>query len=195
MSCRSGSPMRRALKARRLLLMAHPRAQPAEVLVELDQWVRGGGQLLLLADPRLDWHSERPLGDRLRPPPAFADTGLLGHWGLRLERAAPPTGPPRSAMAGYRFSHPRRVVWKPGQLRNRGAGVCRALPDRPGRGDGHRRRRFPERRRRGSARRADRAQPRPADRRTGPAGNPLGGASHAPLANKLIHRVANQEQA
>jgi hypothetical protein len=33
----------------------------------------------------LDWPSTRPLGDRLRPPPAFADTGLLAHWGLSLE--------------------------------------------------------------------------------------------------------------
>jgi hypothetical protein len=77
-----------SLKGQRLLLMAHPRAQPAEALVELDQWVRNGGHVLLLADPRLDWPSERPLGDRLRPPPAFADTGLLKHWGLDLE--APP---------------------------------------------------------------------------------------------------------
>lgn len=68
----------------RLLLMAHPRAQPAEALVELDEWVRGGGRVLLLADPRLDWPSERPLGGILRPPPAFADTGLLAHWGIRL---------------------------------------------------------------------------------------------------------------
>jgi hypothetical protein len=68
----------------RLLLMAQPRAQPAEALVELDRWVRGGGHVLLLADPRLDWPSERPLGDLLRPPPMFADTGLLGHWGLTL---------------------------------------------------------------------------------------------------------------
>ncbi len=68
-----------------LLLMAHPPAQTAEALVELDAWVRGGGRLLLLADPALEWHSERPLGDTLRPPPAFADTGLLRHWGLRLD--------------------------------------------------------------------------------------------------------------
>ena len=73
-----------SLSGQRLLLMAHPRAQPAEALVDLDQWVRGGGRVLLLADPRLDWPSERPLGDILRPPPAFADTGLLGHWGLSL---------------------------------------------------------------------------------------------------------------
>lgn len=74
-----------SLKGQSLLLMAHPRAQPAEALVELDRWVRSGGHVLLLADPKLDWPSERPLGDRLRPPPAFADTGLLRHWGLELK--------------------------------------------------------------------------------------------------------------
>ena len=72
------------LNGNRLLLMAHPLAQPAEALVALDAWVRGGGRLLLLADPKLDWPSERSLGDRLRPPPAFADTGLLDHWRLKL---------------------------------------------------------------------------------------------------------------
>ena len=75
------------LNGQGLLLMAHARAQPAEVLVDLDQWVRNGGKLLLLADPKLAWPSERPLGDRLRPPPAFADTGLLAHWGLKLQEA------------------------------------------------------------------------------------------------------------
>lgn len=84
-----------SLRGQRLLLMAHPRAQPAEALVQLDRWVRGGGHLLLLADPRLDWPSDRPLGDKLRPPPAYADTGLLAHWGLSL------SGPkPDSATAG-----------------------------------------------------------------------------------------------
>ena len=76
-----------------LLLMAHPRAQPAELLVALDDWVRRGGRLLLLADPKLDWPSQRPLGDMLRPPPYFADTGLLAHWGLVLEGPEPlPSG-------------------------------------------------------------------------------------------------------
>lgn len=74
----------RSLAEGRLLLLAHPLAQTAENLVALDEWVRGGGRVLLLADPRLEWPSKRPLGDRLRPPPAFADTGLLEHWGLRL---------------------------------------------------------------------------------------------------------------
>jgi hypothetical protein len=71
------------LKKGELMLMAHPLAQPAEELVALDQWVRGGGHLLLLADPLLEWPSSRPLGDALRPPPMFMDTGLL--WGLRLD--------------------------------------------------------------------------------------------------------------
>lgn len=73
------------LEAHRLLLMAQPQAQPAEALVDLDRWVRGGGRLLLLADPTLQWASELPLGDIRRAPFAFADTGLLGHWGLRLD--------------------------------------------------------------------------------------------------------------
>ena len=30
-----------------------------------------------------------PPGRNLRPPPAFADTGLLKHWGLALQGAAP----------------------------------------------------------------------------------------------------------
>ena len=74
----------RSLQGQRMLLMAHPRAQPAEVLVQLDQWVQKGGKLLLLADPKLDWPSSRAVGDRLRPQPAFADTGLLEHWNLKL---------------------------------------------------------------------------------------------------------------
>lgn len=67
-----------------LLLMAHAPVQTAEGLVDLDAWVRGGGRLLLLADPKLDWPSDLPMGDRRRPIPFFADTGLLGHWGLSL---------------------------------------------------------------------------------------------------------------
>lgn len=82
----------------RLLLLAHPRAQPAEDLVALDAWVRGGGRVLLLADPALEWPSERPLGDPLRPPPMFADTGLLAHWGVRLD--APDRRGPREGIVG-----------------------------------------------------------------------------------------------
>jgi hypothetical protein len=88
------------LRQGRLLLMAHPLAQPAENLVALDDWVRGGGRLLLLADPLLEWPSERPLGDPLRPPPMFMDTGLLAHWGLRLD-PPPERGPKAQKLGGF----------------------------------------------------------------------------------------------
>jgi hypothetical protein len=112
----SGSPALKALESRyrvvpisvtdekdlvrgRMLLMAHPLAQPAEDLVALDAWVRRGGRVLLLADPMLEWPSERPLGDPLRPPPMFTDTGLLGHWGLRLD--APDERGPAARSLGH----------------------------------------------------------------------------------------------
>src|SRR5438067_6056727 len=84
----------------RLLLMAHPLAQPAEDLIALDEWVRRGGRVILLADPMLEWPSSRPLGDPLRPPPMFMDTGLLGHWGLRLDAPAQRGLQPRK-LGGY----------------------------------------------------------------------------------------------
>ena len=95
-----------SLNGRHLLLMAHPRAQPAEALVELDRWVRDGGRVLLLADPLLSRESARPPGDPLRPPPAFADTGLLAHWGVRLsegnDRGVPVDSPSPGQLASKR---------------------------------------------------------------------------------------------
>jgi hypothetical protein len=105
---------------RRLLLMAHPRAQTAEALVDLDRWVRGGGRLLLLADPMLEWPSERPLGDPLRPPPGFADTGLLKHWGLRLD-APDERGPGTRLLGGKTI-----LTASPGSL----VGQCAISGDR-----------------------------------------------------------------
>jgi hypothetical protein len=107
-----------SLEGQKLLLMAHPRAQPAEVLVELDRWVRGGGRLLLLADPRLDWPSERPLGDKLRPPPAFADTGLLGHWGLKL------TGPDPEGPAEVNNGRQTILTSSPGKLASQDCAIA-----------------------------------------------------------------------
>jgi hypothetical protein len=104
----------------KLLLMAHPLAQPAEDLVELDQWVRGGGRVLLLADPMLEWPSERPLGDILRPPPMFMDTGLLAHWGLRLD-APGQRGESPEKLGGFEI-----VTMSPGRL----FGQCRISADR-----------------------------------------------------------------
>jgi hypothetical protein len=103
-----------------LLMMAQPQAQPPENLVALDRWVRGGGRVLLLADPLLERPSERPLGDALRPPPMFMDTGLLAHWGLRLDA-------PDERGAAVREVAGRRVqTVSPGAL----FGKCSVTKDR-----------------------------------------------------------------
>jgi hypothetical protein len=102
----------------RLLLMPQPLAQTAENLVALDDWVRRGGRVMILADPLLEWPSIRPLGDPLRPPPMFADTGLLGHWGLRLDAPDVPGAAART-LAGYRI-----VTVSPGALYGR-CGISR----------------------------------------------------------------------
>ena len=109
-----------SLAGGKLLLMAHANAQPAEALVDLDRWVRDGGHVLLLADPRLEWPSARPLGDALRPSPMFMDTGLLGHWGLTL--AAPERRSLETRMLGDR----RILTDSPGQL----TGNCAISADR-----------------------------------------------------------------
>jgi len=85
-----------------LLIMAQPLAQTPENLVALDAWVQRGGRLVLLADPMLEWPSKRPLGDPLRPPPMFMDTGLLGHWGVSLD-APDHRGSASRALGGYRI--------------------------------------------------------------------------------------------
>ena len=102
-----------ALKQGRMLLMVHARAQPAEALVDLDAWVRDGGRLLLLADPMLEWESARPLGDPLRPSPMFPDTGLLQHWGLRLD------APDKRGAAERKVGGREVIALSPGQLSGR----------------------------------------------------------------------------
>jgi hypothetical protein len=93
--------------------MAQPLPQVPENLVALDHWVRSGGRVLLLADPLLEWPSKRPLGDVLRPPPMFADTGLLAHWGLRLD------GPDERGPAQRRLGGLDVIAVSPGTLSGR----------------------------------------------------------------------------
>lgn len=76
------------------LVIAQPRPlEPAEN-VALDSWVRGGGHVLLFADPLLTSESRFALGDPRRP----ADTVLLGpilaHWGLALREGRESAGTP-----------------------------------------------------------------------------------------------------
>ncbi|HUD95038.1 Gldg family protein, partial [Sphingobium sp.] len=66
----------------RRLLIAQPRALSPAQLVAIDQWVRGGGTALVLADPLLRWPTDLPLGDRRRAPSASLLAPLLDHWGF-----------------------------------------------------------------------------------------------------------------
>ena len=67
------------------LMLAQPRALSAEENIALDAWVRGGGQLLLFADPLLTGESRFAIGDRRRPQDVILLSPILRHWGLALE--------------------------------------------------------------------------------------------------------------
>lgn len=68
----------------RKLLMAQPRPLSPSENVALDDWVRGGGTLLLFADPLLTEHSRFAIGDRRRPQDVVLLSPILARWGLEL---------------------------------------------------------------------------------------------------------------
>ena len=74
------------------LVLAQPRALSADENVALDGWVRGGGRLLLFADPLLTGHSRFAIGDKRRPQDVVLLSPILAHWGLELsfDEAQPP---------------------------------------------------------------------------------------------------------
>ncbi|GGD56881.1 ABC transporter [Erythrobacter arachoides] len=83
-----------ALAPYRYLLMAQPRGLTGEENVALDAWVRGGGRLLLFADPLMTGESRFHLGDRRRPQDVALLSPILAHWGLELHfDAAQDDGP------------------------------------------------------------------------------------------------------
>lgn len=66
------------------LVIAQPRPLSPAENVALDNWVRGGGQLFLLADPLLTEESRYPLGDQRRPQDVVLLSPILTRWGLEL---------------------------------------------------------------------------------------------------------------
>ncbi len=73
-----------APKSKQMLLLAQPRAFAPRELVRLDNWVRQGGLVLILADPALQWGSLYPLGDKRRPLFTSMLSPLFAFWGLEL---------------------------------------------------------------------------------------------------------------
>lgn len=73
-----------ALAPHRRLLLAQPRGFSGEENVALDGWVRGGGRLLLFADPWMTGESRFHIGDRRRPQDVALLSPILARWGLEL---------------------------------------------------------------------------------------------------------------
>lgn len=68
-----------------LLVMAQPRPLSPQENVALDSWVRGGGHVLLFADPMLTADSIFSIGDRRRPQDVVLLSPILTRWGLELQ--------------------------------------------------------------------------------------------------------------
>ena len=83
------------------LMLAQPRALSPAENVALDAWVRGGGRLLLFADPMLTGESRFAIGDRRRPQDVILLSPILDHWGLALAFDEDrPVGPTLMRAAG-----------------------------------------------------------------------------------------------
>lgn len=67
------------------LLIAQPRPLSPDENVALDQWIRDGGRLLLLADPSLTAESHFPIGDPRRPQAVVLISPILKRSGLDLQ--------------------------------------------------------------------------------------------------------------
>lgn len=80
----AGPPGHSPLASLRRLVIAQPRILSPQENVALDDWVRGGGKLLLLADPALTEESAYALGDPRRPQAVVLLSPILKRWGLEL---------------------------------------------------------------------------------------------------------------
>jgi hypothetical protein len=81
----TAAPGPRSLAGLKRLIIAQPRVLSPAENVALDDWVRGGGQLLLLVDPAYTEDSPYALGDPRRPQTAAMLSPILARWGLELQ--------------------------------------------------------------------------------------------------------------
>ena len=95
-----------------ILLLAHPHAMAPAELVAVDDWVRRGGNALVLADGLLTWPAPYPLGDARNPPITSMLGPLLAHWGLRLDAPVGLDAKPRAMVD----QGTRVVLMSPGRL-------------------------------------------------------------------------------
>jgi hypothetical protein len=104
-----------------LLVMAQPRPLSPDENFALDQWVKAGGHLLLLADPALTQESAFGLADPRRPQAVVLLSPILRHWGLELEfDDQQPFGERRAEVMEVAVP-----VNLPGRFRTKGQANCR----------------------------------------------------------------------
>jgi hypothetical protein len=103
----------------KLLLMIQPPALIPEELVALDAWVRGGGHVVILADPDLAWESTLMPGDPRRAPVQSLLGPLFSHWGLTLVPDPPGDDPVDASIGGASVK-----MMRPGQWKRSGDGAC-----------------------------------------------------------------------
>lgn len=103
-----------------VLLLAHPRALAPQQLVTIDDWVRGGGSAMILADGLSSWEPPHSLGDQRNPPLTSLLTPLLSHWGLTLDAPAGLIAREQAVVDGGQRLH----LFSPGRFRHYGGG-CR----------------------------------------------------------------------
>lgn len=103
----------RAFADAQMAVLVQPRALMPQELVALDGFVRGGGRLLLFADPQLEWPAGMGLGDPAGPLRSSLVSPLLAHWGLEL--TDPGIDRVRLANSGAVLVHPGRFGELPGK--------------------------------------------------------------------------------
>lgn len=80
-----GEPDKDPLGELTRLAVIQPRVLTPSDNVALDDWVHGGGRLLLVLDPALAGHYPLPLGDPRRPVEAALIPPVLARWGLAIQ--------------------------------------------------------------------------------------------------------------
>lgn len=122
---------RAAMAPGSLLVMAQPRPLSPQENVALDRWVRGGGHVLLFADPLLTAESLFALGDKRRPQDVVLLSPILTRWGLDLRFDEDQTAGERMVD----WNGAKLPVNLPGHFALLGnAGHCRLLADGLGAG-------------------------------------------------------------
>ncbi len=107
------------------LVIAQPRPLTPVENVALDDWVRRGGRVLLIADPVLTEESIFPFGDPRRPQPTVLLSPILGRWGLELAFGeTQPGGPHVASVLGGPV-----VVDLPGRFAAIAGGRCTTADD------------------------------------------------------------------